>query len=26
MDMKKLIFACDAILTGGAGDHQQSIL
>ena len=26
MDMKKLIFACDAILTGGVGDHQQSIL
>ena len=26
MDMKKLIFACDAILTGGDGDHQQSIL
>ena len=26
MDMKKLIFACDAILTGGVGDHQQSVL
>lgn len=26
MDMKKLIFACDAILTGGIGDHQQSVL
>ena len=25
MDMKKLIFACDAILTGGIGDHQQSV-
>jgi hypothetical protein len=24
--MKKLIFACDAILTGGVGDHQQSVL
>ena len=26
MDMKKLIFACDAILTGGVGDHLQSVL